>query len=67
MSDYFNCPRCGYAPKPSDPRARNEGVCDSCWTDLFLEEWYEVEGDYQRRRIAISRFRLEAGIEYRLE
>ena len=26
MSDYFNCPRCGYTPKPDDPRAKNEWV-----------------------------------------
>lgn len=45
MSDYFQCPKCGIAPKPSDPRAQDQGVCDSCWTDYFMGEWYQQVSD----------------------
>lgn len=26
MSDYFNCPRRGTAPRPNDPQTKDEGV-----------------------------------------
>lgn len=51
MSDYFNCPRCGYAPKPSNDRAQEQGVCADCWTDFYMEEWYEADRSSLRRRI----------------
>jgi hypothetical protein len=38
--DYFDCRKCGYAPRPSDERAKFEGVCDTCWTEYFMSDWY---------------------------
>ena len=49
MSEY-QCPLCGYASKPSDPRAQEQGVCADCWTEFYMQNWYQVEEEKTRDR-----------------
>lgn len=48
--DYFDCRKCGYAPKPDDDRAKSEGVCDSCWTEYFMWDWHRQLEDRSRKQ-----------------
>ncbi len=55
MSDYFNCQECGYAPKPSDRRAREQGVCADCWTEYYMQDWYNLQAAEEKTRLSQQR------------
>ncbi len=65
MSDYFNCPRCGYAPKPSDPRARELGVCADCWVEYYMQDWYDLQAAEEKTRLSQQRSKPEGTIDIR--